>query len=175
MGDGKNRIRGALVKTCCLMLLVAVVFSAAPSHAQETVFNVPSPDVLDKGKIYGEVDMPTAFQQSTSSFQPRVVAGLGKRVEAGLNFIGLSAPDTGQLSLSPTIKWVPYKGSSGWSLFFGDNVFFPVRQRQYLTIAISVNRRQWWPELPAASLLSFPTSESSNRARRLRTSPALGT
>jgi hypothetical protein len=100
-------------------------------HAQETVFNVPSPDVLDKGRIYGEVDIPAAFQQSTSSFEPRVVAGVGKRVELGLNFIGLSAPGTGQLSLSPTVKWMPYKGANGWSVFAGDNVFFPVRQRQY--------------------------------------------
>jgi hypothetical protein len=111
--------------------LLILILLALPSPAQETIFNVPSPDVLDKGKIYGEVDVPTTFQQSTSSFEPRVVAGLGRRVEAGVNFIGLTAPDTGQLSLSPTIKWMPYKGANGWSFFLGDNVFFPVRQRQY--------------------------------------------
>ena len=114
-----------------LLQFATVVLPGLPCRAQETVFNVPSPDVLDKGKIYGEVDIPTAFQQSTSSFEPRVVAGLGKRVEAGLNFIGLTAPDTGQLTVSPTVKWMPYKGSSGWSIFLGDNLFFPVRQRQY--------------------------------------------
>ena len=116
---------------CLPVLLVLITAGAAVSHAQETVFNVPSPDVLDKGKIYGEVDISTPFQQSTSSFEPRVVAGLGQRVEAGVNFIGLAAPDTGQLTVSPTIKWMPYKGANGWSFFLGDNVFFPVRQRQY--------------------------------------------
>lgn len=116
----------------CLFVLFGIMAAGAvPCHAQETVFNVPSPDVLDKGKIYGEVDIPTAFQQSTSSFEPRVMTGLGKRVEVGLNFIGVSAPDTGQLSVSPTIKWMPYKGANGWSVFVGDNAFFPVRQRQY--------------------------------------------
>ena len=116
---------------CLPVLLVLISGGAAVCHAQETVFNVPSPDVLDKGKIYGEVDIPTAFQQSTSSFEPRVVVGVGNRVEVGMNFIGLSAPDTGQLTISPTIKWMPYKGANGWSVFVGDNVFFPVRERQY--------------------------------------------
>jgi hypothetical protein len=92
---------------------------------------VPSPDVLDKGKVYGELDIPTAFQQSTSSFEPRVVAGVGKRVEVGMNLIGLSAPATGQLTVSPTIKWMPYKGPRGWGVLLGDNIFFPVRERQY--------------------------------------------
>jgi hypothetical protein len=30
------------------------VFSAA--HAQQTIFNVPTTDVLDRGKVYGELD-----------------------------------------------------------------------------------------------------------------------
>lgn len=119
------------MKTFWLMIFAVVVLSAAQTHAQETVFNVPSADVLAKGKIYGEVDIPTAFQQSTSSFEPRVVVGVGKRVEVGANVIGLSAPDTGQVAVSPTIKWMPYKSANGWSLFVGDNAFFPVRQRQY--------------------------------------------
>ena len=113
------------------LLVGAVILCTVACHAQETVFNVPSADVLDKGKVYGEVDIPIAFQQSTSSFEPRVVVGVGKRVEVGANVIGLSAPDIGQVTVSPTIKWMPYKGANGWSLFLGDNIFFPVRQRQY--------------------------------------------
>ena len=35
--------------------LLCGVFSAA--NAQQTIFNVPSADVLDKGKVYGELDV----------------------------------------------------------------------------------------------------------------------
>jgi len=39
-----------------LALVFAAVFGAGTARAQQTLFNVPSADVLDKGKTYVEVD-----------------------------------------------------------------------------------------------------------------------
>src|SRR5689334_14681461 len=36
-------------------MLAGAAFMEA--HAQQTIFNVPSSDVLDKGKVYGELDV----------------------------------------------------------------------------------------------------------------------
>ena len=69
-------------------VLVLVSFSMfcgalTRTHGQQTIFNVPSTDVLDKGKVYGELDAslkPTdgAAVPKFSSFVPRVVVGAGQ-------------------------------------------------------------------------------------------------
>jgi hypothetical protein len=115
-----------------LLVFLLLVFSAARAYGQETVFDVPSADVLDKGKVYGELDGTVHPVDPLATFTPRVVVGIGHQIEIGLNFDGLSAPTLDQLDISPTVKWRPWKSeTSGWSLFVGDNLFFPVRQRAY--------------------------------------------
>ena len=100
--------------------------------AQETVFNVPSADVLDKGKVYGEFDLASFPSSSSFGFTPRIVAGVGHHVEIGANFLGASEPATGAYILSPTVKWKFYDGgNNGWALFAGENLFIPVRKRTY--------------------------------------------
>jgi hypothetical protein len=37
-------------------VFLLLVFPAARAYGQETVFDIPSADVLDKGKVYGELD-----------------------------------------------------------------------------------------------------------------------
>jgi len=71
-----------------LTLIVAVGF-AITSSAQQTVFNVPTTDVLDKGKVYFELDLSAKPNNSDalnrfSSFVPRVVVGTGHHIEVGL-------------------------------------------------------------------------------------------
>jgi hypothetical protein len=101
--------------------------------AQQTVFNVPSADVLDKGKIYGEFDFTGKHSDDNLTFTPRAVVGLGHHFEAGLNFNGMSQPWTGQVILSPTIKWRFYDGgNAGWSAFMGDDLFVPVHHAPYV-------------------------------------------
>lgn len=96
------------------------------------MFDVPSADVLDKGKVYGELDGTVRPVDTLAGFTPRVVVGIGHQIEMGMNFEGLSAPTLDQLAISPTVKWRPWKsGTSGWSFFVGDNLFFPVRLRTY--------------------------------------------
>jgi hypothetical protein len=111
------------------------VFSAA--HAQQTIFNVPTTDVLDKGKVYVELDAslkPTdgALVTKSSSFVPRVVVGAGSHVEIGLNITGNIQPGPDSTTLVPTIKWKPYQGKdNGWAFVVGDNLFVPVPNRSY--------------------------------------------
>lgn len=110
-----------------------LLICAAPlAFAQETVFNVPSADILDRGKVYTELDFTYQHSQDLGGFTPRVVLGLGKRVEAGLNITGLSTSDPVQTTLTPTVKWKAYNGGkNGWAFLVGDDVFIPVQNRTY--------------------------------------------
>ena len=100
--------------------------------AQETVFNVPSGDILDRGKLYTELDFTYQHSQSLAGFTPRVVVGLGHRIEAGVNITGVSTADPVQTTLTPTVKWKAYDGGkNGWAFLAGDDVFIPVQNRSY--------------------------------------------
>jgi hypothetical protein len=112
--------------------LLLVAFPVCGAYGQETVFDVPSADVLDKGKVYGELDGTVRVVDPLATFTPRVVVGIGHQIEIGMNFDGLSAPTLDQLEISPTVKWLLWKSkTSRWSFFVGDDLFFPVRQRTY--------------------------------------------
>lgn len=114
------------------LLLFLAVFPVPGVHAQETLFDVPSADILDKGKVYGELDGTARVVDPLATFTPRVVVGIGHQIEVGVNFDGLSAPDVGELDISPTVKWRIWKArTSGWSFLIGDDLFFPVYQRSY--------------------------------------------
>jgi hypothetical protein len=112
--------------------LLLFLFPTCGAFAQETVFDVPSADILDSGKVYSELDGTVRPVDPLATFVPRVVVGIGHGIEVGVNFDGLSAPALGELEISPTVKWQIWKGkTSGWSFYVGDNVFFPVRERTY--------------------------------------------
>src|SRR5216684_534239 len=115
-------------------LIFAILMTAfsAPSLAQETIFNVPSGDILDKGKIYGEFDFSYLWDASAGTYTPRVVAGIGHRVEVGMNVNGISSPGPSQTTPTPTIKWKAYDGGkNGWAFMLGDDVFIPAQNRSY--------------------------------------------
>lgn len=126
-------LKKAILVACGTLL--CGVFSAA--HAQQTIFNVPSTDVLDRGKVYAELDAslkPTDGSVVTkfSSFVPRIVVGAGSNVEIGLNVTGNIQPGPDSTTLVPTIKWKPCQGKdNGWAVVVGDNLFIPVRNRGY--------------------------------------------
>lgn len=120
------------IKSFKFLTLLVVVFPFFGAHGQETVFDVPSADILDKGKVYGELDGTVRVVDPLATFTPRVVVGIGRGIEIGANFDGLSAPTLDELEISPTVKWRLWQPkTSGWSFFVGDDLFFPVRQRAY--------------------------------------------
>jgi hypothetical protein len=113
-------------------LLAPLVIASSFGFAQQTVFNVPSADVLDKRKVYGEIDVTYQHSSDSATFTPRVVIGLGHRIEAGLNADGFGAPGRQSFTPSPTIKWKIYADKrSGWSWLAGDDLFIPVQNRTY--------------------------------------------
>lgn len=118
------------------ILLFTLSFSTT-LLAQQTIFNVPSSDILDKGKVYLELDasFKTNSQDALgrfSSFVPRIVVGTGGDVEVGLNVVGNIQPGADATTLVPAAKWRVYNGGdNGWSIVIGDNVYIPVRNRSY--------------------------------------------
>ena len=124
--------RAHLVALSALVLLLFGGFGPA-ARAQQTLFNVPSADVLERGKVYGELDVSfKPVEPKFSSFVPRVVVGVGGRVEVGLNVTGNVQPGADTTTIMSTVKWKPYDGGdNGWAFFVGNNLFIPVRNRPY--------------------------------------------
>jgi hypothetical protein len=126
-------IAGSRVR-CEIALLSAMAFIVGASSllAQETVFSVPSADVLDRGKIYGELDFTYRHDGDLIGVTPRVVVGAGHNLEVGLNLNGFGSPGQQHATPTPTVKWKFYDGKSkGWAAFIGDDVFIPVQNRLY--------------------------------------------
>lgn len=122
------------------MAVVALVITAGAhcaARAQQTVFNVPTTDVLDKGEAYFELDVSAKPNDSDalnhfSSWVPRFVFGVGHGVEAGVNVIGFVRPGPDTMILAPAVKWRVYNGGdNGWAVAVGDNLFLPVNNRAY--------------------------------------------
>ncbi len=138
----RSRLTARRVGHTLNLLLVAVGLSLAlipttAARAQQTVFNVPTTDVLDRGKVYAELDVPFKPNRGEgvnrfSSFVPRVVVGVGGRTEVGLNITGNIQPGADTTTLVPAVKHKLYDGGdNGWAVVVGDNLFIPVRRRQY--------------------------------------------
>src|ERR1051326_4649500 len=124
-------------KLAQLILFSTFLLTAVATHAQQTVFNVPTTDVLDKGKVYFELDISWKPNDAQvighfSSFVPRLVVGAGHRIELGLNVTGNVQPGPDSTTLVPAFKIKLYDGKdNGWAIIAGDHVFIPVRNRQY--------------------------------------------
>lgn len=116
---------------------VLLLLTINQANAQQTIFNVPTADILDKGKIYVEID--AAFKPNNedalrrfSSFVPRAVVGTGGNVEIGLNVTGNLNPGADSTTLVPTVKYRFYQNNKkDVSLFAGTNFYIPVRNRSY--------------------------------------------
>ena len=70
------------VKFALVASLILVSFTAA--RPQQTIFNVPTVDVLDRGKVYFELDASFKLNDQEavgrfSSFVPRIVVGVDGR------------------------------------------------------------------------------------------------
>jgi hypothetical protein len=128
------------MKRIWYLLVFAFFFSlllGIESHGQQTIFNVPTADVLDRGKVYGEIDAAFKLDREDlygrfSSFVPRVVAGAGGNVEVGVNVTGNVQPGADSTTIVPTVKWKFYENEdAGVALFAGTNFYIPVRNRAY--------------------------------------------
>lgn len=105
--------------------------------AQQTIFNVPTSDVLDNSQVYVELDASFKTNRQAAlgrftSFVPRVVVGVGNNVEVGLNITGNIQPGPDSTTLVPTLKWKFFDDEkTSVALFGGTNLYIPVRNRAY--------------------------------------------
>ncbi len=130
-------ICGGVLAAAVVALLILLCGAGSKARAQQTIFNVPSTDVLERGKVYAESDASFKPNDSESvsrfsSFVPRVVVGVGGRVEVGLNVTGNVQPGPDSTTLVPTVKYKLYDGGdNGFAIVGGDHLFIPVRRRAY--------------------------------------------
>ncbi len=110
----KPLARAALQRTHLARLVgIAILGTAAArsAQAQQTIFNVPTADVLDKGKLYLETDW--LWRPSDPAFATgapiRGVYGFGANIEGGVNFGGIVTPGRSVPVAIPNIKWQPLK------------------------------------------------------------------
>jgi hypothetical protein len=96
--------------------VLSLILFAQNATAQSTIFNIPSTDTVDKGKVYFEFDwLPQAPGADTvgitSIYNPRLVVGLGHDVEAGLNFpiYHYDASPSTYAYIQPDLKWKFFK------------------------------------------------------------------
>ena len=101
-------------------------------RAQQTVFNVPSADIMDKNVTYLEYDAVVGDTALSAANTPRTVHGIGHHLETGFNISSLNAPSAGSVALVSTAKWKFYDNSHyGLALFAGDHVYNPITMRTY--------------------------------------------
>jgi hypothetical protein len=122
-----------LNRTGALVLLVFLLALPATARAQQTIFNVPTTDVLEAGKVYFELDISAKpVDPKFSTFVPRLVIGVGGRVEVGVNITGNIQPGPDTTTIVPAVKWKVYDGKdNGWAIAVGNNLFIPVRNKSY--------------------------------------------
>ncbi len=126
-----------VIRNFIFILIFMTIFSITAAKAQQTIFNVPTTDVLDAGKVYAELDASFKTNRQSalgkfSSFVPRVVVGAGGNVEVGLNVNGNIQPGLDSTTIVPSVKWRFYQNEKkDFALIAGTNVYIPVRSRAY--------------------------------------------
>jgi len=116
------------------LLIALVAMCADKALAQSTIFNIPSTDVVAKKKVYFEFDLITHLESHDNggfqSYVPRVVVGLGKGVEIGLNVSATDSAAPTVVYAQPNIKWQAWASEEkGAAMTFGAIAYTPLRNR----------------------------------------------
>ena len=104
--------------------------------AQSTIMNIPSTDVVAAKKVYVEMDFLTNYawqrQESFQNYIPRVVVGIARNVEAGVNvsFTHIDGEPGQPIEIQPNIKWQFYSNeSNGAAASVGCILYAPMNHR----------------------------------------------
>ena len=114
--------------------LFAIMLSSHIVNAQSTIFNIPSTDVVAKKKVYFEFDFLSHLAKHQNggfqSYVPRVVVGVARNLEAGVNVAVTEIGGPKLVEIQPNIKWQYYNNEkSGVTATFGGIAYLPVKQR----------------------------------------------
>lgn len=108
-------------------IAAAGILVVTVAYGQQTIFNVPSADVLDKGKVYAEED--TLWRPSDPNFAVftvRGVYGFGSGIEGGINVGGFVSPGRSTPTGTVALKWQPVK-TGNFALTVGAHGLFFLR------------------------------------------------
>lgn len=114
-----------------IAIAVTLLISGQAS-AQSTIFNIPSTDVVAKGKKYFEFDYFSNFKDQPNGgfygYTPRIVVGVGKGLEVGANLSAFDSAGPTTVYIQPNFKWQFYaKEESGISTTVGATLFTPIK------------------------------------------------
>ena len=116
-------------------MVLLTLLQAHTTKAQSTIFNIPSTDVVAPKKVYLEFDFISHFTSHADggfqTYAPRVVVGVTKKVEAGINVsvVDTLAPNQ-PVYISPNVKVQLYNNeSNGVAVAAGGLLYTPVAHR----------------------------------------------
>jgi len=116
-------------------LVLLTLLQTQTTKAQSTIFNIPSTDVVAPKKVYLEFDFLSHFtSHANGGFQiyaPRVVVGVAKKIEAGINvsFVDTLTPNQ-PVYVSPNVKVQVYNNeSNGVAVALGGLLYTPIANR----------------------------------------------
>lgn len=117
------------------LLLALLCVGSQTAFAQSTIFNIPSTDVVAKKKTYFEFDFISHLESDKhggfQTYVPRVVYGLGKGVEVGVNVGATTSIAPTTVYAQPNIKWQFYANEDkGVATTMGAIAFTPLKDRK---------------------------------------------
>lgn len=106
------------------------------TFAQSTLFNIPSTDAVSAKKFYFEFDFISHLESHDNggfqTYAPRVVVGLGKGVEIGLNISAIDSAAPTVVYAQPNIKWRAYGNDDiGVAVSLGAIAYTPLKNRDF--------------------------------------------
>lgn len=110
------------------------VLQVRPAFAQSTIFNIPTTDAVAPKKVYFEFDFLSHLENHDKggfqTYDPRVVVGVGKGVEVGLNVASTHSAAPTVVYAQPNIKWRFYANEDGGTaMSAGAIAYTPLKDR----------------------------------------------
>jgi hypothetical protein len=111
-----------------------IVLQRQTALAQSTIFNIPTTDAVAPKKVYFEFDFLSHLERHDNggfqTYVPRVVVGVGKGVEVGLNVASTDSAAPTVVYAQPNVKWRFYaKEDSGAAISAGAIAYTPLKDR----------------------------------------------
>jgi hypothetical protein len=110
------------------------IVSGHAAFAQSTIFNIPTTDVVAPKKVYFEFDFVSHLESHDNggfqSYVPRVVVGIAKGLEVGLNVASTDSAAPTIVYAQPNIKWQFYTNEkTSVASSVGAIAYTPLRKR----------------------------------------------
>jgi hypothetical protein len=110
------------------------ILQCQTAFAQSTIFNIPTTDAVAPKKTYFEFDFVSHLESHDKggfqTYVPRVVFGVGKGVEVGLNIAATDSAAPTVVYAQPNIKWRFYgNDNNGAAAAVGAIAYTPLKDR----------------------------------------------